>query len=391
MKTAVAGAMMVILGVAAFQFLPDGTISYAVPVPIEAAVGAATSTEPVEVKPRIVHIETPPAVKSVYITACIAATPHLRNKLVGVIEDTDVNSVIVDIKDYTGTLAYVGTKVVGPVGKGCRISDLQEFIAELHSKNLYTIARVTVFQDPLYATAHPELSVQSRARPGKPWVDRKGLAFIDPTFPAYWDYIIEISREAYAIGFDEINFDYIRFPSDGDMQDAMFAMSASTTRRMAMVDFFTYLRGALEPEGIVMSADVFGQTTVNIDDLGIGQVLEDILPYFDYVAPMVYPSHFIPSFNGFDNPAAHPYEVINFTMMRAVERTAAASSSPEKIRPWLQAFDMGATYTPEMIRKQIQATYDAGLMSWMLWDPANTYDRAALVGDSIVPIAEQPL
>ncbi len=338
---------------------------------------SSTAVLPVP-KPVVTHVPTPPAVKAVYMSACVAATPSLRDKLVKNLAGTKVNSLMVDLKDYTGTLAYASTTVPSPHGKGCRIHDLPEFVESLHAKGIYAIGRVTVFQDPLYSAAHPDLAVQSRSHPERPWADRKGLAFIDPNFPAYWDYIVDIAKEAHGIGFDEINFDYIRFPSDGNMADARFATPASTTRAMAITKFFRYLRSELEPEGIVMSADIFGQTTVNTDDMGIGQILENALPYFDYVAPMVYPSHFIKGFAGFPNPAEHPYEVIKYTMDMAVKRAIAASSSPEKLRPWLQAFDLGAVYTPDMVHKQMQATYDAGLTSWMLWDAANTYSRAEL-------------
>jgi hypothetical protein len=340
---------------------------------------STVSAEPEPIpKPPVAHIATPSAVKAVYMTACIAATPNLRDKLVRTISGTEINSLMIDIKDYTGTLAYASTSVPAPMGKGCRIRNLPEFLEELHAKGFYTIARVTVFQDPLYSAAHPDLAVQSLSHPGRPWADKKGLAFIDPNFPAYWDYIVAISKEAHAIGFDEINFDYIRFPSDGNMADAHFALPASTTRAMAITKFFKYLRSKLEPEGIVMSADIFGQTTINTDDMGIGQILENALPYFDYVAPMVYPSHFIKGFAGYANPAEHPYEILKYTMGKAVERAVAASSSPEKLRPWLQAFDLGAVYTPAMVHAQMKATYDVGLTSWMLWDAANTYSKEEL-------------
>ncbi len=343
-----------------------------------ASTSTAAAAETVPAKPQAAHLPTPPAVKAVYMSACIAGTPNLREKLVKNLEGTEINSIIADLKDYTGTLAYASTSVPSPKGKGCRVFDYPEFVKELHDKGFYVIGRVTVFQDPLYSAAHPDLAVQSKSHPGRPWADKKGLAFIDPDFPAYWNYIVSIAEEAHDIGFDEINFDYIRFPSDGDMADASFAVPASTTRAQVITGFFRFLRDQLQPKGIVTSADIFGQTTVNHDDLGIGQILENALPYFDYVAPMVYPSHFLAGFAGFDNPAAHPYEIIKYSMGRAVERAAAASTSPEKLRPWLQAFDLGADYTPDMVHQQMQAAYDVGLTSWMLWDAANRYSKEEL-------------
>jgi hypothetical protein len=220
--------------------------------------------------------------------------------------------------------------------------------------------------------------VQSVSHPGMPWKDKNGLGFIDPNSTAYWNYPVAIAREAHSIGFDEINFDYIRFPTDGDMTDMQFATPPDSTKVQVMTSFFTYIHDHLAPEGIVTSADIFGQTTVERGDMGIGQVLENVLPYFDYVAPMTYPSHFTDGFLGYDKPAKHPGPIIQETMMSAVERAAAIGQSALKLRPWLQAFDLGAIYTPDMVKAQIQGVYDAGLTSWMLWDPANRYNRAAL-------------
>ena len=140
--------------------------------------------------------------------------------------------------------------------------------------------------------------------------------------------------------------------------------------------FFSYLTGELRKENITTSADLFGMTTTNTDDLNIGQVLEDALSSFDFVAPMVYPSHYPLTFIGIQNPATKPYEVVKYSMDAAMKR---ASTTPWKLRPWLQDFSLGAVYTPDMVRAQIQATYDSGFGSWMLWDAANTYTREALL------------
>ena len=132
---------------------------------------------------------------------------------------------------------------------------------------------------------------------------------------------------------------------------------------------------------MVTSADLFGLVTTSTDDLGIGQVLEKTLPYFDYVCPMVYPSHFGSGWNGFTNPADHPYEVIKISMTKAVERAKAIGQDPLKLRPWLQDFNIGATYTAEMVKAQIKGTYDSGLNSWLMWSAANTYTRGALANE----------
>ena len=326
------------------------------------------------------HISTPKSVKAIYMTACTASMDSLRNKVLDNISGTEINSIVIDIKDYTGTISNSKTKLqqnAKPVG--CVISDLQDFITRLHGKDYYVIGRITVFQDPTYSRKYPDLAVKSKSNPDGIWKDKNGLSYIDPSAKPYWDFVVDLAKESYSIGFDEINFDYIRFPSDGALSDAKYSWSEGMRKNDALRKFFLYLREQLNNTGIVMSADLFGLTTSVTDDLGIGQVLEDAFPYFDYIAPMVYPSHFANGFNGFDKPATKPYEVILISMSKAVERAHMASTSPYKLRPWLQDFNLGAQYTPEMVRAQIKATYDSGLDSWMLWNAGSSYQRQALL------------
>jgi hypothetical protein len=131
---------------------------------------------------------------------------------------------------------------------------------------------------------------------------------------------------------------------------------------------------------IMISADLFGLTTETVagDDMGIGQVWEKAIPYFDFIAPMVYPSHYPPGQAGFKNPAEHPYEIINKAITSAVAKTTKIGESTSKIRPWLQDFNLGAVYTPKMIKEEMKAVTDTGATSWMLWDPKNKYTPAAL-------------
>ena len=353
----------------------------------------ASSTPELKV---VKHLGTPEPLKGIYMTQCVAGTPSFRNKVVKLIEETEINAVVIDIKDYTGTVSFLtGNDEIDKLsGTGCKVSDMQDFVEKLHNKNIYVIGRVTVFQDPLYAKAHPELAVK-RKSDGGVWKDRKGISFIDVGAKPFWDYIISISTSSYAVGFDEINYDYIRFPSDGDMKDIYFAHTGTTTKKEMLRQFFEYLDSKLASSGIVTSADLFGMTTTNTDDMNIGQVLEYALLNFDYVSPMVYPSHYPPTFNGWPDPNKVPYEIVKFSMDAAVARAnflhnEIASSTPNapvlkrinqlQLRPWLQDNDYPVHYTADMVRKQIQATYDVGLTSWMLWDPSNVYTREAILG-----------
>jgi hypothetical protein len=373
--------------------------------------------------PTVEHIETPTAVKAIYMTQCAASHSGLRNHLLQLAADTEINSIIVDVKDYSGTIAF-DSGIAEEGGTGCTIPNFRSLVKDMHDRGIYVIARLTVFQDPLYAKAHPSQAVK-KSDGVTVWKDGKGLSFIDVGSKQFHDYIIALSKEAHEVyGVDEINYDYIRYPSDGDMKDISFTLSPGDHAEN-LERFFRYLAEQMDyevttpafagkPEGMhrpVLSADLFGMVTTNTDDLGIGQVLERAFPYFDYIAPMVYPSHYPPGFNGYANPNNHSYDLIHYVMSTGAQRAVATTTTvagfthvpveasaqtgerigtstpaiykkpsyPATIlRPWLQDFDYGGDYGPEEVRAQIQATYDAGLTSWMLWDPRNQYTRDAL-------------
>ena len=348
-------------------------------------------------RPVAKHVSTPDAVKAIYMSQCVAGTESFRNSLIKFIEDTELNSVVIDIKDFSGGIAFpTDNPVLAPfVSNDCGARDMKAFVESLHAKNIYVIGRITVFQDPLYAKAHPELAVQKAG--GGVWKNYGGLAFIDVNAKPFWDYIVELSRVSYEeFGFDELNYDYIRYPSDGPMKQAVYAHGAGKSKEESLEEFFRYLHSKVKPMGIVMSADLFGYVTVHTDDLGIGQVLERALPYFDYIAPMVYPSHYNAGFGGLKDVNSDPYKVVSISMKQAVARVIAtttpnysfdatpiASTSPQLyqkksypasvMRPWLQSFDYPVAYTPAMVAAQIKANEDAGLDSYLFWDAANKY------------------
>ncbi len=370
---------------------------------VRAALSAEAPVVPAKpLPPRVEHQPMPEQVKAVYMSQCAASSQSFRDELFALARTTEINSIIVDLKDYSGTVAFPSETAI-PDGKGCTVDDFRDLVKAMHAENIYVIGRMTVFQDPLYTKVHPDQAVQRKG--GGIGRDNKGLAFVDVGATEYWDHVVKLSREAHALGVDEINFDYIRFPSDGPMSEAVY--SRTTAPKPEQVEkFFKYLHEKVKVEQDqhmpIMSADLFGMTATNLDDLSIGQVLERAMPYFDYIAPMVYPSHYPPRFNGWANPNDHVYGVVNFSMEHAVRRTIAtttpiASFAYERIgtstpavykkpsypatmmRPWLQDFDYGGDYGPKEVRDQIQATYDAGLNSWMLWAPSNHYTKAGLL------------
>ncbi len=357
---------------------------------------ASTTPEKVVFIPS--YVSTPESVKGIYMTSWTAGTPSLRNALVKLIDETELNAIVIDIKDYSGKIVFpiednLKLKTYG--SEEVRVKDLQDFVELLHKKQIYVIGRIAVFQDSYFVKHRPDLAVKNLVG-SETWKDRKGISWIDPASREYWDYIILLTKQARKIGFDEINFDYIRFPSDGNMHDISYTWSSTTPKDVVLKDFFEYLHNNLisprshlgedvlalgETSGdgrLKISADLFGMVTTAQDDMGIGQVLENALPYFDYIAPMVYPSHYPPTFEGFAEPEAHPYEVVHFAMQSAVNRTNLASTTPSKLRPWLQDFGLRMDYGPAEVLAQIKATNDVGLSSWILWSASNKYTKGAL-------------
>jgi len=333
----------------------------------------------------VTHIKTPTQVKALYMSSWVAGTETFRNSLIKIVDTTELNSMVIDVKDSTGRISYkMNDPLVESIGSSQnRISDIRSLTSLLHSKGIYIIGRISTFQDPYLTNLKPEWAIK-KLSDGGVWKDKKGLSFLNPTNKNVHDYILAIAKNAYADGFDEINFDYIRYPSDGNISDINYNLTAGSTRADNMEAFFKYLSTEIKKtDNIPISADVFGLTTEAKDDMGIGQVWEKVIPYFDYICPMVYPSHYPPGYAGYKNPALYPYEVVNRALASAVVKSKAINQNILKIRPWLQDFDMGAVYTKEMVQTQIKATYDNGLNSWLLWDPSNKYTPSALKLETI--------
>jgi len=317
--------------------------------------------------------------KGIYLTAYTAGSLDRRQKLVDLIKTTELNSVVIDIKDYSGRIFFdTNIPLVDKVGaEDVRIPDLADWLKELKSQGIYTIARITVFQDPYLASQRPDIALKSKA--GGIWHDWKGLSWVDPTQKLVWDYNLDLAKEAVKMGFDEINFDYIRFPSDGDIKQIVYANLDNASfegKAKAMAEFYDYLDQTLKFEPAYTSADLFGMVLWRSDGLNIGQRFQDAALHFDYICPMVYPSHYPDGFENFANPADHPYEVVYRSLIRAKDDLKKANRA--QLRPWLQAFDLGAVYTPEMIRLQKQATYDANGDGWLLWNASNRYTEGGL-------------
>ena len=367
----------IIRGLGVDLYLRDNTLDASSTI-----VKKATSTEMSSTTERIVtHIKTPKNVKAVYMSSWVAGTPSIRSKIVKLIDTTELNAVVIDVKDNTGIISWNG-----------RIRDIESFIDELHAKNIYVIARIAAFQDPLYVKLHPDKAVRSK-KTGEVWRDYKGVPWVDTGDREMWRYIERLSKQSYAKGFDEINLDYIRFPTDGVISDMVFPISgerAKLHKADIVSEFYHFITDSLRKDSITVSGDIFGIVMITKVDIStLGQDMHTALETFDYVSPMVYPSHFYAGTAGYQNPAMHPGEIIAYSMKFGIDIADEVASSTgqatstirAKYRPFYQDFDMGGVYTAEMVRAQIDAGYKLGIKSWMLWDPANKYTPAALKKD----------
>lgn len=321
--------------------------------------------------------------KGIYLTPYTAGTYRLDN-LLGLVKRTELNTMVIDVKDYTGRISFdTNSDLINELGsERVNIKDIKGIIDKLHEQGIYTIARIAVFEDNYLPAERPDLALKRIG--GSLWRDFKGLTWVDPASQEVWDYNVEIAKEAARVGFDEINLDYIRFPSDGDTANIVYPVwNYETPKKEIIKQFFAYFSQKVKPMGVFISADLFGLTLTTTNDMNIGQWLEYAAPYFDYICPMVYPSHYPAGFEGFENPAAHPYEVIYRGLVTGRERLASVSASAPnesvaKLRPWLQDFDLGAIYDARMVNLEKKAVYDANAFGWLLWNPSNIYTEGAL-------------
>lgn len=320
-------------------------------------------------------------VKGLYLTAYSAGNIKKIDEIIDLIKKTELNAVVIDIKDYSGKVLY-GSRVplVNQLKtKENRLGDARALIKKLHDNNIYVIARQTVFQDPILAEKKPEWGVKDNL--GKErgstvlWRDKKGLAWVDPTQKSVWNYNLAIAKEAIALGFDEINFDYVRFPSDGDMSRASFALNGKTKQKV-MREFFQFLNQKLANQPAWVSIDMFGFVMEKHYGLSIGQRLVDAVDSVDYICPMMYPSHYPIGHLGLDNPAEHPAEVIENGMKMGLPYFDGKRA---EVRPWIQAFDIGAVYKDGgRIREQIDEIEKYPNAGWMMWNASNNYSANGL-------------
>jgi len=325
-------------------------------------------------------------VKALYLTGWVAGTSSLLEHYVELAKTTEINAYVIDIKDDDGFVGYKSEiPDVNEIGGWMYKYDADKTLKTLKENGIRVIGRLVCFRDPVLSSKKPELAVKTLE--GELWKDYQKCTWLDPYNKESWDYLIKIAKEAVEKGFDEIQFDYVRFPSDGDRKSMVFNENGQKKYEI-INEFLAYAREQMP--NVILSADIFGIVCESPEDTeDIGQYLEYIGENIDYISPMLYPSHYALGqvVNGirFGIPDHEPYGVVYNTLVKALGRISKVEGYNVKIRPYLQDFTASwlgqgyyKKYGEEEVRQQIKAVEDAGLDEWILWDAENTYTEKAL-------------
>ena len=330
---------------------------------------------------------TPVQAKGIFVTGAVAGTGNTMPALTQLVENSSLNAMVIDIKNDSGEVTYkMGLPLSQEIGAEVRyVSDMPGLVRQLKEKGIYLIARIVAFKDPILAEKKPEYAVKNAD--GTVFHDNNGLAWVNPYKEEVWDYLIDLSKQAVDLGFDEIQYDYIRFSTAKGIAEADFgAASEGLTKQEAINGFLTKAYETLVPLGVYVSADVFGTIICNESDGElIGQDYVEMAKHCDYICPMVYPSHYVNDAYGIAVPDAKPYELIYASVADgeaklAKAREADASVHIAKQRPWLQAFTATwvkghIKYQGKQLQDQTRGAADAGVEEWLLWNAANNYDN----------------
>jgi hypothetical protein len=329
-------------------------------------------------------VPTPAVVHGLYVNRWAAIGTKVWQSI-HLAEQTGINALVIDVKDDRGFVLYrsrvalahaIGADTVRPLGA----DRVRALLDTLRLHHIYPIARIVVAKDPLLAERRPAWAIRSRRDSSLAWHDSQGRPWVDANQRGVWQYAVDLAREAIDHGFSEVQFDYVRFPDDKNLvREAMFPLAHGRTRAQVIREQLGFVYAALASDTVPVSADVFGLTASDTTDMGIGQRWEMFVDQVDIVSPMSYPSHYAPGTYHLQNPNAHPYAVIDHTLKDAARRSAGIPHAAN-LRPWYQDFTLGPPrYGPGEVRAQIQAGYDNGIRSWLLWNPGSRYGSAELV------------
>lgn len=321
-----------------------------------------------------------PAVKGIYVTGPVAGSERM-NDLITLVDATELNTMVIDVKNDEGEITWkMDSGSVLEMGNGVAyIRDIDALMETLKKHEIYTIARIVCFKDPVFAQNHVNSALKKPD--GGLVTDAYGLAWVNPYDEEVWAYLTEIAQAALEVGFDEVQFDYVRFPigEDADAADYKVDMSVNT-KEQAISGFLSYACSQIHEKGGVVTADVFGTVIGSATDIErVGQNYAELGKTVDVLSPMVYPSHYGPGVFGFDVPDAHPYDTVYQALMLSQDVLGqSAGESCAVVRPWLQAFTATwvsghISYEAQQIQEQIQAVYDAGYEEWILWNATCRY------------------
>ena len=312
----------------------------------------------------------PTEVRGVHVTAALAASSQKLNEYLAI---PGLTALQVDVKDENGEVGFLmpnGT-LARQIGSAKPYYKARQVAAKVHAEGVYLIGRVVVFEDPILSQERPDMAI--RRRDGSVWTNDIGLGWANPYDKRVWDYNVEIGRAAAKHGFDEIQFDYVRFPSDGDVENAVYRGKVAEDPGWTIARFVQYAAKKLRPLGVRVSVDVFGLSATH--DLGIGQRPKRFAKFVDAIYPMVYPSHYNPGEFNLPDPSGMPGLTVAASLRDFRKQLRGTKTL---IIPWLEDFSLGRTRTPDEVRAQIEAARDYRAKGFLLWNPSGVYTREVL-------------
>jgi hypothetical protein len=363
---------------------PDGTFRLVGGTDVRevtvSAPGFTSQTLPVDASRQVSAQLQTEMIKSLYANMGVLGEPERWQALLDMADRTEINAIVIDVKQDT---IYYDTQVEffrNVPGMVTPVLDMQSILADMEERGLYSIARMVVFKDPVVAQGRPDLSVMDETT-GKPWLDMNDTPWVNAFYPELWEANADLAAELIHMGFDEVQYDYIRLPSDGDLRTADFGNDyTEALRREAITNAVALGAQRTHEAGGIFSIDLFPIIALMGDDQGIGQTLQDLTPIADYVSLMIYPSHYERGNIPVDgHPNDYPAETVTYTLQRSQE---IVPGTIRKMRPWLQDFDYPlegyTTYGPDEVRAQIDAAEAMGVSGWILWNAAGQFQEAAL-------------
>jgi hypothetical protein len=322
--------------------------------------------------PKSNHIAMPKFVRGVHISLGIAASPSKMNQFIN-LTSKGLNTLEIDVKDENGEVGYtVGAPALArKIGATRNYYDAKKLVADAHAAGIYVIGRIVCFEDPVLSNKLPAHAIRTTA--GGVWKNASGLGWTNEYDPFVWNYLMALSKSAANMGFDEIQYDYVRFPTDGDTSTAVWPHKVAEPYNTTIYRFLKRARATVKPLGVNISANVFGLSAK--ENLNIGQSPTKIAPLLDAISPMAYPSHYGKGEYNLSNPDDAPGATVTYTMG---DFRAALPSTSTAIRPWLQDFSLGRTYTLADVVAQINAAERGGAKGWLLWNANVVYHNDAL-------------